>query len=716
MIDRDEYTQIVREIASQPAWRAQADREADYADGNQLDSDLLRRQRQLGIPPAKENLITQAVRAVCGYEAKTRTDWRVVPDGDERAQDVADALGFRLNQAERRSAADKALSSAFQAATTTGIGWVEVSRSVSVLQYPYRCRYIHRNEIWWDMKAREPDLTDARWLRRRRWVSKAKAAEVFPDHADVIMQSLTEPSFDEGMEGGTSTGLMAAAEAERAWTTAEDVWFDNEDSTVAIDELWYRRWERKMLLAVRGGRAVEYDDASVVHQALLMAGKAKVVEEIVPSVYQSYWIGPHKMHDDRSPYPHDKFPYVAMIAHQEDMTAVPYGIVRDMIFPQDNLNSGISKMRWGMASSRTERTKGAVAMTDEQFRKTISRVDADIILDPDHMARPGARFNVMRDFQLNDQQHRLMEDSRLAIQRVSGITDAFMGRSGSATSGLQEQTQLEQSHVSIAALMDRFGDARRAVGEMLLAMIIEDIGKEEETVLIDGDAVTPPRTVTLNLPTASGISNDVQMSRLLVELDDVPTSSGFRAQQLSALTEAVKSAPAHLQQVILPFMVQMMDLPKKGEVVKAIMDSYQQGDPDAIREQMRREMMMDLKERELDLKEREVAAREKLVAAQAVQTGVQASYSAMQAGAQVAQAPMIAPIADVIMSGAGYRRPDPAGDDPNFPAPGQAADTSAPGAAPLAVRQNTSPTFPPVPQSPQQGATGIETADMRDNL
>lgn len=57
----DEYADINYEIEDQPAWRAVADKEMDYADGNQLDTDLLRRQQALGIPPAVEDLIGPAL-------------------------------------------------------------------------------------------------------------------------------------------------------------------------------------------------------------------------------------------------------------------------------------------------------------------------------------------------------------------------------------------------------------------------------------------------------------------------------------------------------------------------------------------------------------------------------------------------------------------------------------------------------------------------------
>ena len=60
------------------------------------------------------------------------------------------------------------------------------------------------------------------------------------------------------------------------------------------------------------------------------------------------------------------------------------------------------------------------------------------------------------------------------------------------------------------------------------------------------------------------------------------------------------------------------------------------------------------------------AETEKLVR-DAVKSGVEASYNAMQAGQVIAQVPQVAPVADEIMRGAGYR--DQGGQDPNFPQP-----------------------------------------------
>ena len=405
---------------------------------------------------------------------------------------------------------------------------------------------------------------------------------------------------------------------------------------------------------------------------------------------------------------------------------MPYGYARSMIYQQDSVNSGTAKLRWGMSVVRTERTKGAVAMSDAQFRQQIARPDADIVLDADHMAQPGAVFKVHRDFQLNDQQFKLLQDARLAIERVSVITSGFQGKSGTATSGIQEQTQVEQTNQSLGTLMANFRSARARVGEILMALIIADWGTKHRTVTIEGqDGVTEDRVIELNKPEvdpATGLqylSNDLSRTMLKVGLEEVPSSTTYRAQQLKTMGETVKSLPPNYQAAITPFMVSLMDVPFKRAVVEAIRAAGQQETPEAVEQRIKEAVEQalmkaghDLKSRELDMKERVSEAQIKQIMAQAVQTGVQAAFSAMQAGSQVAQMPQIAPVADAIMQGAGYVRPERS-DDPNFPTAGV---PQLPPGPPPQVNANTSPTFPPVPDDGASPMAGIETPATTDNL
>lgn len=64
-----EYRSIHEEIDAQPrAWRRTADREMDYADGNQLETELIRHMKSQGIPVVRENLIAGSLEGIRGYE------------------------------------------------------------------------------------------------------------------------------------------------------------------------------------------------------------------------------------------------------------------------------------------------------------------------------------------------------------------------------------------------------------------------------------------------------------------------------------------------------------------------------------------------------------------------------------------------------------------------------------------------------------------------
>lgn len=78
----EEVSEIHSEIQEQPKWRSIADKEMDYADGNQLEADVLKRMKAIGIPPAIEDMIGPTLLSVEGHELQTRTDWKVSDAGE----------------------------------------------------------------------------------------------------------------------------------------------------------------------------------------------------------------------------------------------------------------------------------------------------------------------------------------------------------------------------------------------------------------------------------------------------------------------------------------------------------------------------------------------------------------------------------------------------------------------------------------------------------
>ena len=730
-ITLEKFTSAIVEIEQQPAWRGRADREMDYSDGNQLDSEILQAQRAIGMPPAIENVIGPAIAAVTGMEVKMRKDWRVVPDTKIGGDDVAEALSFKLNQAERHSKADRACSEAYRHQISVGLGWVEVARETNPFKFPYRATFIHRNEIWWDWLDTEPELEKARYLVRRRWTDMEQAVLMFPDKEEIIRHSSKGwQGIDFGMgshDGGGSTDLGRAQADERGWSIEEMQWRDIENKRVCLFEVWYRVWVRTLVMKMPDGRVIEVDQANEAHQLAIGMGMATPTWVVLPKMRTSMWLGPHRLADGPTPYPHQKFPYVAFWGMREDRTMVPYGLIRGMMYQQDSINATTGKIRWGLSSVRTVRTEGVYAGTDEQFRQQVSRVDADIVLNADAMSQPGAKFEIERDFNLSEQQYKMLGDSRAAIERTSGITPSFTGQRGTATSGVQESTQVEQSVQALADINDNFDAARAQVGDLMMSLIVEDMIGVAETVLIDGKGLRPDKTVMLNAPVIdpeTGIktlNNDVERTKLKVTLEDVPSTPSFQAQQLGALSEAFKSMGQEYQPVVLPHLLSLMNIPNKAAIIEGVKLAAQQPTEEQIQQRIKDAVAaagLDLKQQELALKYPAGAneAQDALIRAQAVEVGVKAAFAAIQTAGAIVQTPQISPVADMVMKLAGYQTPNPVGVDPNYPVP---AGQSMPAVDPAMaedfidgippVQQNTSPAMPPVPQQPGSPMQGIET-------
>lgn len=609
----ERFTSWLQEIYDQPPWRAQADKVADYIDGNQLDAETLRDMQAIGMPVITENLIAPALSAVKGMEAMNKLDWRVTPDGvDSSTDDLADAMSHKLNEVERMTNADDAISDAYAAQVGPGIGWVEVSRSYDPFAYPYRVQSVHRNEMWWDWKSRGKLLEDARWLIRRRWVDRDMAKAMFPRHAELIEHAGTGWTHYDSTytltEGGTSTDLALNYADERGWSIEEQEWRDINQHRVCLYECWYKVLEPALILQGPDGRVVEFDKTNQIHVMAVQTGQIVPRRVTVTRMRLCWWMGPHKLHDGPTPHPHNDFPYVPFMGYREDRTAVPYGLARAMVPMQDEVNARLSRMQWGMAAVRVTRTVGAVAMDDEQFRDEIARPDADIVLDAERM-RNGGVFKVERDYQLNQQQYQRYIDARDGIQRVAGIFNSYMGKGGEGvTSGIGLQALTNQSSQNLADINDNMRYARRKVGELLLSMVIADMGARETVIDVPAGVMAKAKQVPINQPAIDPdtgvryLNNDISRIKMKVILSDVPSTSGYRGQQLMAMSEIVKSLPPPMQMAVMPFVMELADTPNKREMIRAIKQVLGQGDdmeqitPEMVQQQIEQAVVQALQE------------------------------------------------------------------------------------------------------------------------
>lgn len=573
-----QFRMFLEDCRWQPAWRNMADKCVDYYDGNQLDQDTLLALERKGMGPLIRNITAPLINVVLGMEAKTRTDWRCVADTDE-LQEVAEALSAALHESERESRADRACSDAYAGQVKAGLGWVEVSRNADPFQYPYRCQYVHRREIWWDWRDESPDLHKARYLIRKRWFDIDQAVAFFPEHAELLQATVGDPNrydlivskraLDLGMDLEESRGL-----------DIEDIeeWRSFDRHRICLYEVWYRIFVRGFVAKLPNGEVVEVDTRNPVHLALLNRGAMRAERAVYSKLRSSIWAGPHRLVD--LAYPKRQLPYVPFWGYREDRTGVPYGLIRAMISPQDEVNARLQKMMWLLGAKRVMMDSDALnqeLQTPADMLAELARPDAVIFMNPSRTNRQNAML-VEDNLQLADAQFKVLQDAMMSSQQVVGIFNAMLGRDSSTTANSALQTLVDQGTTALAEINDNQRFARRTVGERLLDLRRDDMAGQQ--VDIAAGEQGRRRVITLNKPIERidpqtqkaqvVIQNNTAVVKVRVALDDIPSAPAYREQQFTMLAELTKGLPPQLQAVIAPFIIEASDLQKRRDIADTL--------------------------------------------------------------------------------------------------------------------------------------------------
>ena len=209
------------DLRFEPGWRREAEIDNAFYDGDQLKMPTLQRMKELGIPPIIVNMMAPAIDSVAGWEVITRADLRCIPETEE-SYPIAMGLNVKFKEALRLMRFNHTIGKQFKDMLKTGIAWVEVGRNPDPFGYPYLMSIPPWREMYWDYRSREPDLSDVRFIVRRKWFDFDVLMRVFPQHAENIKNSMNgyaEGWLNEWEEIGYSDIASQLSSSDRCGTT-----------------------------------------------------------------------------------------------------------------------------------------------------------------------------------------------------------------------------------------------------------------------------------------------------------------------------------------------------------------------------------------------------------------------------------------------------------------------------------------------------------------
>ena len=704
-----------QELQRQAANRFQQALDCDYYDGLQWSEDDAQALLDRNQAPLVFNEIKPTIDWMIGTERRTRIDFKIL--GREKSDnDSANAKTQLLKYLDDTNKAAFHRSYAFSDAVRAGVGWIEIGlRGDTTEELLYQRHESWRNMLY-DSNDLTRDLSESRYVFRWKELDEDIAEAFFPDRLEVIRRAVidgvslvnddeadpfylgarvTAPGQDyAGARMGKYSPIDSSA---LAWSKR---------SRVKLVECWFRMpaLKRKFSSGMLSG--AEFDKNNPEHLAMLRAGASiydKMEMEIRCAIFTSaglVWEGP-------SPYRHGRFPFVPIWCYRRQRDNAPYGAIRQIRDPQDDLNKRHSKAQWILSSNQVVMEEGAVDDI-EDLRQEVARPDAIIVKNR------GRELSVTRDNKLAEEQLMLMDRDANHIRNVGGVTAENLGRQTNADSGKAIGLRQDQGSVVTAEIFDNLRYAVQLQGEIELSMVEQFYTMPKVVRVLGERGAAKYHDINKIDPQTGDILNDITAS----QADYIVSEQDFKSSLRQAMFESLFDIVGRLAQMnpdvalnLLDLVVEMADLPGRDELVSRIRKINGQRDPDVdpTPEEQMAQQDADAKKAEAEKLETDrlraelenLRAKTSDLVAAAVKKGTETAYAAMQAGQVIATMPAVAPIADEVMKAAGYQDPIPAGVDPNSPVPPVAT------APQVDFPTNTSPMLPATAGTGEMA--GIET-------
>jgi len=570
-LDKDPQTQkyfrMIRswhnyERTKQAANREERMKDHDVRDGDQWDEDDKEEVEARGQKASVFNLVKGTCDWITGTEKRTKVDYAVLPRRKEEAKE-AESKTKMFKYTSDVSKLTFARSAAFADGVISGLGWIDTGIRSDESDDPIYVRYEDWRNVWYDSHAKERDLSDGRYQFRTKAVDLDVAVAMFPDRADAIMASFhqNELSDDEYAETGINPEEDAIADQGDAL-----------DAGVKRDRVKLISCEYRVPAKVKIIRGKElgsingsfYDEKNEGMAGLVESGHASLYDAIKMVMWKMIFVGNFVLQNRKRVYNHNHFSLVPFWGFRKKRDNSPYGAVRNMRDPQDDLNKRRSKALYILSTKQVIHEEDTIEDVDD-FAEEIARPDG--IAEVKKGALSGNKIQINEERGLAIEHVRLMEQDQQFIEATGGVTDENKGQETNATSGKAILARQEQGHVTTADLFDNYRYAFKTLGEIVLSLM-EQFYSEEKTIRITGND-GQPEYVEINKPGQDGEKiNDITSTQADFIIDAQEYNATVQLSMAERLGDMISKLPQEVSVYLVDLWIAMAPgLPEKEREV-----------------------------------------------------------------------------------------------------------------------------------------------------
>ena len=515
--------------------RGEAQRDRDYFDNKQWtpeELNTLKRRKQAAIV---YNRIKAKVNFLLGHERQTRTDPKAfprTPQHEDSAEAATDSIRFVCDNNDF----DASASDGYENLAIEGVTGFEVN--VNADSAEIEISRVLYDRVWFDPHSRERNFSDARYIGTAQWMDFDDLKDIWPEAAGTI------ESTKELQSNVTVFGYQ---------DTFEDTpreWVQPRRGRILVFRVWYRhkgvwRWAT----FVRGG----------------------YLDEPAESPF---------LDDQGNPEPG-----LTLQSVYVDRDGNRYGVVREYIGPQDDINKRRSKSVDLLNRRQVVADDGAV-LDVEKARAQLHRADGWI------EKQPNKELQVLDNQGLEQGQVQLLQVAMTEID-AQGPNQALTGKEGRNLSGRALQARQQGGIVEIGPLTDSMASLKKRVYRMVWNRIRQFWTAERWVRVTDDEkklkfvGLNQPMTVReemesegfqippelegdprLDMPTTTGAKkNDVAQLEVDIILEEAPDTVTIQQEEFETLANLKQADP---QSIPTKALIKASSLRNKDELIEMI--------------------------------------------------------------------------------------------------------------------------------------------------
>lgn len=484
----EDYLDLTREA------RALAERDRDYYDGIQLTSEEIATLQQRRQPPVIFNRIKPKIDTLLGFERSQRTDPKAYPRTPQHEQDadgVTDALRYVCDDqrwALKRSSVAENLF--IEGAGGVMVGVEPNGFDVSFAEIPW-------DRLFYDPHSTKRDFSDCKYKGVMVWMDDDDAETSFQGKEAIIASALS-PNDADTFDDKPKTA-----------------WADTKRKRIRVAHIYYREGGREMTAIFT---------------------KVGFLRE--PQV------SPYLDEDGQPTCP------IELASAYVDRDNNRYGVVRQHIHPQDEINKRRSKMLHLLNVNRVILEEGAVKDIRE-LRAELAKPDGVIV------KTPGMELEILPSADLSQGQAMLLQEAKNEIDNV-GVNPALAGKAGGIPSGRAQEMQTQAGLMELSVVFDSIKDLSLRVYRQAW-LRIRQYWTEERWIRVTDDEQNV-KWVGLNRPGAMPVAQmDVD-----ILIEDAPDSVNIQSEQFEILSKMFQAAPDRI-----PFeaVIQASNLRNKRQIL-----------------------------------------------------------------------------------------------------------------------------------------------------